>query len=89
MRGGRLDTDNEVAWRGTAGAHSRGPMCRCVPGAASLVGTSAGGSGWMDPNAARALEQLHAGDTAIVAIQYSYLPSFFSLVIDGSQVALL
>jgi uncharacterized membrane protein len=44
-----------------------------------------GGSGWMDPNAARALEQLHAGDTAIVAIQYSYLPSFFSLVIDGSQ----
>jgi uncharacterized membrane protein len=44
-----------------------------------------GGSGWMDPNAARALEQLHDGDTAIVAIQYSYLPSFFSLVIDSSQ----
>ncbi len=44
-----------------------------------------GGSGWMDPNAARALEQLHAGDTAIVATQYSYLPSFFSLVIDSSQ----
>jgi uncharacterized membrane protein len=44
-----------------------------------------GGSGWMDPNAARALEQLQAGDTAIVAIQYSYLPSFFSLVIDSSQ----
>ena len=43
------------------------------------------GSGWMDPNAARALEQLHAGDTAIVATQYSYLPSFFSLVIDSSQ----
>lgn len=45
-----------------------------------------GGSGWVDPNAARALEQLHAGDTAIVTIQYSYLPSFFSLVIDSSQV---
>ena len=44
-----------------------------------------GGSGWMDPNAARALEQLHAGDTAIVSLQYSYLPSFFSLVIDSSQ----
>ena len=44
-----------------------------------------GGSGWMDPNAARALEQLHNGDTAIVAVQYSYLPSFFSLVIDSSQ----
>jgi uncharacterized membrane protein len=44
-----------------------------------------GGSGWMDPNAARALEQLYAGDTAIVATQYSYLPSFLSLVIDGSR----
>jgi uncharacterized membrane protein len=43
------------------------------------------GSGWMDPNAARALELLHAGDTAIVATQYSALPSFFSLVIDSSQ----
>jgi uncharacterized membrane protein len=45
------------------------------------------GSGWMDPNAARALEQLHAGDTAIVAVQYSYLPSFFSLVLEGSRAA--
>jgi uncharacterized membrane protein len=44
-----------------------------------------GGSGWMDPNAARAFEQLQAGDTAIVGIQYSYLPSLFSLVIDSSQ----
>ena len=44
-----------------------------------------GGSGWMDPNAARALEQLHAGDTAIVATQYSYLPSFVSLVVDSSH----
>ncbi len=44
-----------------------------------------GGSGWMDPNAARALELLHAGDTAIIATQYSYLPSFFSLVIESSQ----
>ena len=43
------------------------------------------GSGWMDPNAARALEQLHSGDTAIVSTQYSYLPSFFSLVIDSSK----
>ena len=43
------------------------------------------GSGWMDPDAARALELLHAGDTAIVATQYSYLPSFFSLVIDSSR----
>ncbi|HEY6608439.1 MAG TPA: alpha/beta-hydrolase family protein [Candidatus Limnocylindria bacterium] len=43
------------------------------------------GSGWMDPNAARALEQLHSGDTAIAAIQYSYLPSFFSWALDSSR----
>jgi uncharacterized membrane protein len=43
------------------------------------------GSGWMDPNAARALELLHAGDTAIAAIQYSYLPSFFSWLIASSK----
>jgi uncharacterized membrane protein len=43
------------------------------------------GSGWMDPDAARALELLHAGDTAIVGAQYSFLPSFFSVVIDHSQ----
>ena len=45
------------------------------------------GSGWMDPNAARTLELLHAGDTAIVAIQYSVLPSFFSLIVDSSQAS--
>jgi uncharacterized membrane protein len=43
------------------------------------------GSGWMDPNAAIALEQLYAGDSAIVAMQYSYLPSFFSQVIDSGK----
>ena len=59
-----------------AGGFERGVLAVWLPG----------GSGWMDPNAARALEQLHAGDTAIVATQYSYLPSFFSLVIDSSQV---
>lgn len=58
-----------------AGGFERGVIAVWVPG----------GSGWMDPDAARALEQLHAGDTAIVATQYSYLPSFFSLVIDSSK----
>jgi uncharacterized membrane protein len=43
------------------------------------------GSGWMDPNASIAIEQLYAGDSAIVAMQYSVLPSFFSQVIDSSK----
>jgi uncharacterized membrane protein len=41
------------------------------------------GTGWIDPDAAVALEQLHAGDTAMVAMQYSYLPSWISTLVDA------
>jgi uncharacterized membrane protein len=40
------------------------------------------GSGWMVPEAAEALEQLYDGDTAIVGLQYSYLPSLLSVFLD-------
>jgi len=41
------------------------------------------GTGWMIPKAAMALEQLHRGDTAIVAIQYSFLPSLLAVFLDA------
>jgi uncharacterized membrane protein len=41
------------------------------------------GTGWMVPKAAAALEELHRGDTAIVAIQYSLLPSQVSFLLDA------
>jgi uncharacterized membrane protein len=41
------------------------------------------GTGWMIPKAAAALEQLHRGDTAIVAIQYSFLPSLLAAFVDA------
>jgi uncharacterized membrane protein len=41
------------------------------------------GTGWMVPKAAAALEELHRGDTAIVAIQYSFLPSQVSFFLDA------
>jgi uncharacterized membrane protein len=41
------------------------------------------GTGWMIPEAAEALEQLYAGDTAIVGMQYSYLPSLLSVFLDA------
>ena len=41
------------------------------------------GSGWMIPEAATALEQLHRGNTAIVAMQYSFLPSLFAVFLDA------
>lgn len=38
------------------------------------------GTGWVDPAAIDTLEILHAGDVASVALQYSYLTSWLSLV---------
>lgn len=40
------------------------------------------GTGWVDPVAARAIESMYNGDTALVAMQYSYLPSWISFVAD-------
>jgi uncharacterized membrane protein len=48
-----------------------------------LVITTVTGTGWVDPDAATAIEQLYAGDTAMVAIQYSFLPSWISTLVDA------
>ena len=47
-----------------------------------LVVATATGTGWIDPDAAEALEQIHRGDTAIVSMQYSFLPSWISFITD-------
>jgi uncharacterized membrane protein len=46
-----------------------------------VVATSTG-TGWIDPDASRALELMHGGDTAIVSMQYSFLPSWISFITD-------
>lgn len=38
------------------------------------------GTGWVDPGAINSIEYLHRGDVASVAVQYSYLPSWLSLL---------
>jgi uncharacterized membrane protein len=48
-----------------------------------LVVTTVTGTGWVDPDAATAVEQLHAGSSAMIAMQYSYLPSWISSLVDG------
>jgi uncharacterized membrane protein len=48
-----------------------------------LVVATPSGTGWVDPLAAQAIEQLYGGDTAIVATQYSFLPSWISTLVDG------
>ncbi|MGB3485396.1 MAG: alpha/beta hydrolase [Mycobacterium sp.] len=40
------------------------------------------GTGWVNPAAADALELMYNGDTAMVALQYSYLPSWISFIGD-------
>ena len=45
------------------------------------------GTGWVDPNAASSLEYLHRGDTALVSLQYSYLPSWISFLVDRDEAA--
>ena len=47
-----------------------------------LVVATTTGTGFLEPNALNSLEYLHNGDTAVVGVQYSYLPSWISLLAD-------
>ena len=43
------------------------------------------GTGWINPIAARSIESMYAGDTALVGVQYSYLPSWISFLGDRDK----
>jgi uncharacterized membrane protein len=47
-----------------------------------LVVVTTTGTGWVDPAASDSLEYEFGGDTAMVAMQYSYLPSWMSFLVD-------
>lgn len=47
-----------------------------------LVVMSATGTGWIEPQAADSLEYIWNGDSALVSMQYSYLPSWISFMVD-------
>ncbi|MBX6386487.1 MAG: alpha/beta-hydrolase family protein [Microbispora sp.] len=57
------------------GAFSRKVLC--------VITTT--GTGWVDPQAAAALEFMYGGDTAVVSMQYSYLPSWLSFLVDRER----
>ena len=40
------------------------------------------GTGWINEAEASALEYMYNGDTAIVSMQYSFLPSWLSFLVD-------
>lgn len=43
------------------------------------------GTGWVNGLAPDSLEAMYAGDTAVVATQYSYLPSWLSFLVDHAR----
>jgi uncharacterized membrane protein len=50
-----------------------------------LVVITTTGTGWVDSAASSSLEYEFNGDTAMVAMQYSYLPSWLSVLVDQSK----
>ena len=51
-----------------------------------LVVATTTGTGLLEPNAMTALEYVHNGDVAVAGAQYSYLPSWISLLADQDEV---
>ena len=54
-------------------------------GRKDLLVVTTTGSGWVDPALVDSFEYLSGGDAATVAIQYSYLPSWISYLVDQSK----
>lgn len=51
----------------------------------TLVVITTTGSGWVDPAAIDSIEYITGGDSAAVTIQYSYLPSWISYLVDQER----
>ena len=54
-------------------------------GRKNLLVVTTTGSGWVDPALVDTFEYLSGGNSATVAIQYSYLPSWISYLVDQSK----
>lgn len=50
-----------------------------------LIVATPTGTGWLDPAAVDPVTFLHDGDLAIVSLQYSYVPSWLSLIVDPDR----
>jgi uncharacterized membrane protein len=50
-----------------------------------LIVATPTGTGWLDPAAIQPVAFLHGGDLAIVSMQYSYLPSWLTLMVDPTR----
>ncbi|MBF6298438.1 alpha/beta hydrolase [Nocardia amamiensis] len=77
-----VDGDEEPAELAVAELERTGAFDRQV-----LVVVTTTGTGWVNSLAAAAIEYMYDGDTAIVATQYSYLPSVLSFLADRGKAA--
>ncbi|QDT10549.1 alpha/beta hydrolase [Planctomycetes bacterium K23_9] len=50
-----------------------------------LVIATPTGTGWLDPSSVDPLEYLHNGNIATVSMQYSYLPSWLTIMVDPDR----
>jgi uncharacterized membrane protein len=76
---GEVDLRQEAA-RAVAELERLGGFDRAVLNVVTGTGT-----GWVNENSAQSLEYMWDGDTATVSIQYSYLPSLLSFLVDGNR----
>lgn len=53
-----------------------------------LVVAATTGTGWANPVATQSIELMYNGDAAIVAMQYSFLPSWLSFPVDRSAASI-
>ncbi|RMI43119.1 alpha/beta hydrolase [Streptomyces triticirhizae] len=52
----------------------------------AITGTT--GTGWVNPTTVEALEYMNGGDTTVVTMQYSYLPSWASFMVDRNEAGI-
>ena len=48
----------------------------------TLIIATSTGTGWLDPSAVDTVEYIHGGNIATVSLQYSYLPSWLTLLVE-------
>ena len=53
-----------------------------------LAVTGTTGTGWVNPTTVEALEYMYGGDTAIATMQYSYMPSWASFMVDRNEAGI-
>ena len=74
------DTIRENAQLAADELERAGGFDRAVVGVATTTGT-----GWINESLASTLEYMYNGNTAIVGLQYSYLPSWLSFLVDRER----